>query len=179
MSSYCQYEITITDFTGNTPCNGYYVYTGLTTNINGANYINGINGLIPIVNGYTFIIVLLCSISKIYLFIEHCDGHVNSVPDSIPKFQGGYQLSTIDLRCDDCYEQCDSCDFVIDVSQGGYIFPSPIPQPTPSFTPSPSFTPTPSVSFGLSTTPTPTPTPTPSQQIPSGVNTVFMTFNAS
>ena len=98
---YSQYQITINNFTGQTPCNGYYVYTGLTTDVNNANFINGITSLIPIVNGYVFNVQLLSSISKIYLFIEHCDGHIPSVP--IPKLQGGYQIVSVDLTCSDCY----------------------------------------------------------------------------
>lgn len=172
MPSYSQYQITINNFTGYTPCNGYYIYTGLTTNINNANYLNGITTLIPVVSGYTFTVTILSSISHIYLFIEHCDGHISSVPSSVPKLQGGYQIERVDLRCDDCYEPCDSCDYNIIVNQGTFIYPTPSVTPLPTQTPS-IFTPTPTI--------TPTPTPTPSSTfIPqSGVFTVFMNFNVS
>jgi hypothetical protein len=117
------------------------VYTGLTTNINNANFINGITTLIPVVNGYVFNIQLLSSIPKIYLFIEHCDGHVSSVPSSVPKLQGGYQIVSVDLTCSDCYE--------------------PIPSITPSITPTPTITPsiTPTISVTPSLTPTSSLTP--------------------
>lgn len=172
MPSYSQYQITINNFTGHTPCDGYYVYTGLTSDINNSSYLNGITTLIPIVSGYTFTVTILSSISYIYLFIEHCDGHVTSVPSSLPKLQGGYQVEKVDLRCDDCYEPCDSCNYTINVNQGNYIYPTPSITPTPSETSS-IITPSPS--------PTPTPTPTPSSTfIPqSGVFTVFMDFNVS
>lgn len=178
MSSYSQYSITINNFTGYTPCDGYYIYTGLTNNISNANYLNGISSLIPVSNGYTFTITLLSSISFIYLFIEHCDRHIISVPSSTPKLQGGYQVEKLDLRCNDCYDVdvCDSCDFIININQGNYVFPPPS---TPSITPTPSstlsiFSPTPSK------TPTPTPTPSSTNFIPqTGVYTVFMDFNVN
>jgi len=40
------------------------------------------------------------------VFVEHCDGHINPTPSSSPKLQGGYQLSLVNLRCDDCYFPC-------------------------------------------------------------------------
>jgi hypothetical protein len=101
--SLCQYQITINNFTGTTtPCDGYYVYTGLTTDITTSNYINDTTSLIPIINGYIFTIILPCSIEKIYLFIEHCDGHTTSTPSTTPKLQGGYQIVGVNLTCDDC-----------------------------------------------------------------------------
>jgi hypothetical protein len=178
---YSQYQITINNFTGQTPCNGYYVYTGLTTNINNAGFINEITTLIPIVNGYSFTIELLSSISKIYLFIEHCDGHVNSVPSNSPKLQGGYQIVSVNLTCNNCYEQpipsitptisvTPSITLTISVTPSITptisVTPSITPSVTPSLTPSvtPSITPTSSLTPSVtpSVTPTITPTPTPS-----------------
>ena len=176
MPSYSQYQITINNFTGYTPCNGYYIYTGLTTNINNANYLNGITTLIPVVSGYTFTVTILSSISHIYLFIEHCDGHISSVPSSVPKLQGGYQIERVDLRCDDCYEPCDSCNFIININQGNYIFPTPSNTPTPSISSwnfPPSSTPPPTL------TPTPTPTPSRNTTPQTGTFTVFMDFNVN
>jgi hypothetical protein len=84
-------ELRISDFIGTTPCTGYYIYTGLTSNISDANYLNGFATLIsPLFT--TFTLNLSPSIENIYLFIEHCDGRI----------QGGYQMSYVDLRCSDC-----------------------------------------------------------------------------
>jgi hypothetical protein len=92
------HQITVNNFIGTTPCSGYYIYTGLTTNINDADYINGSATLIAIPpNGYTFTITIDPTIKNIYLFVEHCDGHDNSETN-----QGGYQMSYVDLRCIDC-----------------------------------------------------------------------------
>ena len=184
---YSQYQITINNFTGQTPCNGYYVYTGLTTNINNAGFINEITTLIPIVNGYVFTIELLSSISKIYLFIEHCDGHVNSVPSTTPKLQGGYQIVSVNLTCSDCYgipSTTPSATLQTTPSTTPSATPQATPSPTPSITPSitlsltpsvtPSLTPsvtptnsltpsvTPSITPSLTSSPTPSLTPTPS-----------------
>ena len=114
MPSLVTYSVTISNFTGKTPCNGYYIYTGLTHNINDANYLNGIETLIPISSGYTFNISLMDNIPQMFVFVEHCDGHINPVPQSAPKLQGGYQLALVDLRCDDCYYPCL---FNVDVTQ--------------------------------------------------------------
>ena len=84
-------ELIISNFIESTPCTGYYIYTGLTSNISDANYLNGFATLIsPLFT--TFTLNLSPSIKNIYLFIEHCDGRV----------QGGYQMSYVDLRCSDC-----------------------------------------------------------------------------
>lgn len=107
MPSLTQYQITISNFSGKTPCEGYYIYTGLTHNIDDADYINGSAILIPISNTYTFTINVLDTIPQIFVFIEHCDGHINPIPNPTPKLQGGYQLALVDLRCDDCYFPCD------------------------------------------------------------------------
>jgi hypothetical protein len=94
------YQVTVNNnFVGYTPCGGYYIYTGLTSNIDDANSINGSSVLIPIPpTGYSFFVDVDLSIKNIYLFVEHCDGHYNS-----QKNQGGYQISYVDLRCSDCY----------------------------------------------------------------------------
>ena len=92
-------QLTISNFIESTPCTGYYIYTGLTSNISSATYINGSAVLIPISSGgYTFTLNVGPSINNIYLFIEHCDGRNNSAT-----LQGGYQMSYVDLRCSDCF----------------------------------------------------------------------------
>jgi len=106
MPSINQYQITISNFSGNTPCEGYYIYTGLTHNIDDADYINGSATLIPISTGYTFNVNVLDTYPQIFLFVEHCDGHINPIPGSTPKLQGGYQMALLDLRCDDCFVPC-------------------------------------------------------------------------
>lgn len=105
-----QYQITITNFTSNTPCSGFFVLTGLTENINNAEHINGLPILHNISNGFNFTLEVDSDKSKIFLFVGHCD---NTPPPIInPKLQGGYQLSLLDLTCDDCYYPCE---FGVDV----------------------------------------------------------------
>jgi hypothetical protein len=104
------YQITVNNFIGTTPCGGYYIYTGLTTNINGVgtDYINGSETLIPIPpSGYTFSLTISSLIKNIYLFVEHCDGHNNSETN-----QGGYQMSYVDLRCSDCESGTTICNCI-------------------------------------------------------------------
>lgn len=103
------HQITVNNFIGTTPCGGYYIYTGLTTNINDAGYINGTATIIPIPSsGYTFSLAIDSTVKNIYLFVEHCDGHDNSETN-----QGGYQMSYVDLRCINCNTgttyTCTSC----------------------------------------------------------------------
>jgi hypothetical protein len=142
------YQITVNNFIGTTPCGGYYIYTGLTTNINGVgtDYINGSETLIPIPpSGYTFSLTISSLIKNIYLFVEHCDGHNNSETN-----QGGYQMSYVDLRCSDC-------------ESGTPPTPTltPTPTPTPTVTPTYNVTPTNTVTPTLTPTRTLTPTVTP------------------
>jgi len=146
------HQITVNNFIGTTPCNGYYIYTGLTTNINDAGYINGTATLIPIPSsGYTFTITIDPAIKNIYVFVEHCDGHDNSETN-----QGGYQMSYVDLRCIDC-------------NTGTTITPTPTITPTNTLTPTNTITPT--------ITPTPTNTPTPAYTCTSCVPLSGGTFN--
>ena len=132
------YNVTISNFAGLTPCSGYYIYTGLTSNINNANYINGNSSLISITGTtYTFQLNAESSITSVFIFIKHCE--IES-----------YKMSLIDLRCSDCV-----------------MVPSS-PTPTPTITSTPTITPTATPTITLTPTPTstsagsPTPTPTPS-----------------
>jgi hypothetical protein len=103
------YQLTVSNFIGITPCSGYYIYTGLTSNIDDADYINGSPVLIPIPPmGYSFFVDVDLSLTNIYLFVEHCDGHNNSNIN-----QGGYQMSYVDLRCSDCNTGTTICDCVL------------------------------------------------------------------
>jgi hypothetical protein len=146
------YEITVSNFNGTTPCESYSVYTGTTYDIDGADYVEDVN--VP-VSGYTLSLNVDSLYDNVYLFIEHCDGRINSVPTSTPKLQGGYQLVFVDLRCDDCISQ---------------IIPTPTLTPTPTGTSTPTATPT-----GTATpTSTPTGTPTPTLT-PTGTSTPTLT----
>lgn len=84
------YSVTISNFQNLSPCSGYYVYTGLTSNFNNANYINGLNSLTTITGStYTFQLDVLSTITSVFVFIEHCDGV-------------SHRTSLLDLRCSDC-----------------------------------------------------------------------------
>jgi hypothetical protein len=102
MSSLKEYQINIKNFIGETPCDGYYILTGLTQDISSSDYINGVETLTPISTGYTFNLIIDDTISHIFLFIEHCDGSIVPVPNPTPKSQGSYQISFVDLTCNYC-----------------------------------------------------------------------------
>jgi hypothetical protein len=106
------YEITVSNFNGTTPCQSYSVYTGTTHDIDDADYVEDVN--VP-VSGYTLSLDIDSSYTGVYLFIEHCDGHINSVPSSTPKLQGGYQLVFVDLRCNDCIDSGPNCDITYNI----------------------------------------------------------------
>jgi hypothetical protein len=134
-----QYQITVSNFNGTTPCQSYSVYTGTTHDIDDADYVEDVN--VP-VSGYTLDLDIDSSYTGVYLFIEHCDGHINSVPSPTPKLQGGYQLVFVDLRCDTCTGE------------------RPPATPTPTITPTYSQTITPTYSQTLTPTYSQTITPT-------------------
>lgn len=139
MSLIKTYDVTLSNFIDSTPCSGYYVYTGLTSNFNNANYINGNSSLIPITGTtYTFQLGAESSITSVFVFIEHCDGV-------------SYRMSLIDLRCSDC---------II----GLPVSPTPTPTPsvTPTLTPTNTVTPTNTPTNTVTPTFTPTNTVTPS-----------------
>jgi len=132
------YEITVSNFNGTTPCESYSVYTGTTHDIDDADYVEDVN--VP-VSGYTLSLDIDSSYTGVYLFIEHCDGHINSVPSSTPKLQGGYQVVLIDLTCSDCVSSI-----------------TPIPTVTATQTMTLTLTQTPTQTPTLTATQTPTPT---------------------
>ena len=160
-----QHQIVVSNFNGTTPCESYSVYTGTTHNIDDADYVEDVN--VP-VSGYTLSLSVDSSYDNVYLFIEHCDGHINSVPTSTPKLQGGYQLVFVDLRCDDCISQ---------------IIPTPTPTttstnvtPTPTITPTGTSTPTLTPTGTGTPTGTSTPTATPTGTgTPTGTSTPTLT----
>jgi hypothetical protein len=104
------YEITISSLTLQTPCDGFYIYTGLTANILQALPINGTPILIPITTGYTFNIEIDDTYQFMFVFIVHCDGY-----DVNENLQGGYQVSIVDLRCNDCFKGNCAFDVIVEI----------------------------------------------------------------
>lgn len=130
------YQISVTNFNGTTPCQSYSVYTGTTYDIDSADYVEDVT--VP-VSGYTLSLDVDSSYNGVYLFIEHCDGHISSVPSSTPKLQGGYQLVFVDLRCSECNgtgarpEQTPTITITPTYSQT--VTPTRTPTRTPTLTP--------------------------------------------
>jgi hypothetical protein len=143
------YTVTINPSNVKTPCEGYYLYTGTTHIIDNATALDGGNLVSFDTTGHTLSLSVDSSYDSIFLFIEHCDGHVDSVPSSTPKRQGGYQVLLVDLRCDTCNATPST--------------PTPTPTVTITLTPTQTITPT--------TTITPTPTVTPDGDC---IETVFI-----
>lgn len=136
MSLIKTYDVTISNFAGLAPCDGFYIYTGLTTDINDASYINGVGNLTTISTPtYTFQVDVVSTVTLIYVFIQHCD-------------EVSYKMSAVDLRCSDCVMIASS--------------PTPTPTITPTLTVTPTNTPTPTHTPAGSPMSTPTITPTPS-----------------
>ena len=141
-----QYQVTISSFTGSTPCTSYDIYTGVTHDIDNATFVETVSS--SSISGHTVDLDIDSSYTHVYLFIEHCDGHINSVPGSTPKLQGGYQVVLVDLRCNDC------------VVAGATPTPTNTPTVTSTSTPTVTSTSTPTLTPTAGATSTPTPTPT-------------------
>jgi hypothetical protein len=156
------YQITVSNFNGTTPCQSYSVYTGTTHDIDDADYVEDVN--VP-VSGYTLSLDIDSSYTGVYLFIEHCDGHINSVPSSTPKLQGGYQLVFVDLRCDDCIGERPPATPTPTITVTPTYSQTVTPTRTPTLTPTYSQTITPTLNPGETPTPTLTVTPTYSQTV--------------
>jgi hypothetical protein len=144
------YNVTISNFAGLSPCSGYYIYTGLTSNFNDADYINGSNTLTPITGTtYSFQLDAETSITSVFVFIKHCE--IDS-----------YKMSLVDLRCTDCI-----------LGIPATPTPTPTRTPTPTLTPTntltptvtPTNNPTPSITPTNTSTPTHTPTNTPTHTV--------------
>jgi len=136
------YTINISPNVVKTPCSEYYLYTGTTHVFDSATPING-GVLVSFTNDeYTLSLSVDSTIDHVFLFVEHCDEHVDSVPSSTPKRQGGYQVLLLDLRCETC----------------GGTPSTPTPTPTVTITLTPTQTITPTVTETLTPTLTVTPT---------------------
>lgn len=106
-----RYQITISSLTFKTPCDGFYIYTGLTQNISQASTIgDSVPTLVPITSGYSFNIEIDDSYQFIFVFIIHCDGY-----DINQNLQGGYQISIVDLRCSSCFRGNCPFDVVVEI----------------------------------------------------------------
>ena len=150
------YQVTISNFTGSTPCTSYDIYTGVTHVVDNATFVETVSP--STISGHTVNLSVDSSYTHVYLFIEHCDGHINSVPNSTPKLQGGYQVTLVDLTCDDCVSS-------------GPVISTQTPTPTQTLTSTPTNTPTQTSTstptqtqtstLGVTPTSTSTPTETP------------------
>jgi hypothetical protein len=171
------YQVTISNFTGSTPCTSYDIYTGVTHVVDNATFVETVSS--STISGHTVNLSVDSSYTHVYLFIEHCDGHINSVPTSTPKLQGGYQVTLVDLRCNDCVGS-------------GPVISTQTPTPTQTLTSTPTNTPTQTSTstptqtqtstLGVTPTSTSTPTQTPtltatstSTQTPTQTSTMGLT----
>ena len=160
-----QYQITISNFTGSTPCTTYDVYTGITHSIDSATFVETVQS--TSISGHTIQLDVDSSYTHVYLFVEHCDGHINSVPNSTPKLQGGYQVTLVDLRCTDCVSSGPVEGITPTLTATSTPTPTltatNTPTETPTSTPTPTLTATNTPTLTSTNTPTETPTSTPTQ----------------
>ena len=128
-------QITINNLYDNGVCDEYNVLTGTTYNIDDATSM-GIQSLPYTWDGGSYT-------GNLYVFVEHCDGHLNPPPSVDPKNQGGFQVRLLNINCEQCPPMPTpnpvDCDMTINVVE--VIEPTPIPTATPGATPIPTATP--------------------------------------
>ena len=86
--------ITITNQYDNGVCDQYNIYTGTTYNIDNSNFL-GTHSLPHSWDGGTYT-------GPLYVFVEHCDGHIDPPPSDNPKKQGGFQVKLLNIDCEQC-----------------------------------------------------------------------------
>jgi hypothetical protein len=86
--------ITITNLYDNGVCDQYNIYTGTTYNIDNANVL-GTHSLPHTWDGGSYT-------GPLYVFVEHCDGHIDPPPSENPKKQGGFQVQLLNIDCEQC-----------------------------------------------------------------------------
>ena len=86
--------ITITNQYDNGVCDQYNIYTGTTYNIDNSNLL-GTHSLPHSWDGGTYT-------GPLYVFVEHCDGHIDPPPSDNPKKQGGFQVKLLNIDCEQC-----------------------------------------------------------------------------
>lgn len=156
------YNITISNITGSTtPCDTYNIYTGFTSEFP----TNVLFSETTIPNsGYTFEFEYSGSELGLYVFVEHCDGHIQPLEDlsccgDPEKNQGSYQVRFVEFP---------SCGVsptptptnTVTPTLTVTITPTPTITPTVTTTPETSATPTPTITPTITSTITPTITPT-------------------
>jgi hypothetical protein len=121
-------QITITNEYINGVCEDYRIYTGTTYNIADAVYL-ATDPLNPsfVFNSGDFNSVVGSDPKALYIFVEHCDGHLNPPPVHEPLLQGGFQVMLVEVP------HC--CDYP-------ELTATPIPTSTPLNTATPTPTPT-------------------------------------
>ena len=133
-------QITINNLYDNGVCDEYNVLTGTTYNIGDATSM-GIQSLPYTWDGGSYT-------GNLYVFVEHCDGHLNPPPSVDPKNQGGFQVRLLNIDCHQCPPNSTpiptatpievDCNMGINVEE---VFePTATPQPTPGATPIPTAT---------------------------------------
>ena len=86
--------ITITNQYDNGVCDQYNIYTGTTYNIDNSNLL-GTHSLPHTWDGGSYT-------GPLYVFVEHCDGHIDPPPSDNPKKQGGFQVKLLNIDCEQC-----------------------------------------------------------------------------
>jgi hypothetical protein len=93
------YPLTITNISGTTtPCNSYNVYVNDTITIPSTPFAANVAAS-TLASGYHFIYPYSGTSTTLYVFLEHCDGHVQSIPGDTPKEQGAYQINAVHITC--------------------------------------------------------------------------------
>ena len=121
-------QITITNEYINGVCEYYRIFTGTTYNIADAVFL-ATDPLNPsfVFNSNDFNSVVGSDPKALYIFVEHCDGHLNPPPVHEPLLQGGFQVMLVEVP------HC--CDYP-------ELTATPIPTSTPLNTATPTPTPT-------------------------------------
>lgn len=86
--------ITINNEYDNGVCSNHTILTGTTYNIDNATSM-GVHTL-----PYTWDAGLFTG--NLFVFIEHCDSHIDPPPSLLPRNQGGFQVQLLTIDCEQC-----------------------------------------------------------------------------
>ena len=86
--------ITINNDYNNGVCGQHTIYTGTTYNIDNAVSV-GTHTLPYSWDAGSYV-------GNLYVFIEHCDSHLDPPPSENPKKQGGFQVRLLTIDCEQC-----------------------------------------------------------------------------
>jgi hypothetical protein len=94
------FTLKIKNISTKTPCEGFYVMIGETTDISNAKYARGVKELVNVVDGSITVTAYYGGLQDhIFVFLKHCDDFTPATPTCKKTRRGAYQIDMVKFNC--------------------------------------------------------------------------------